>query len=501
MTKLIYMVCVLLFTTITIFAQQDGDVISIGKYRTLQSKILGENRTLLISLPDNYDVSQISYPVLFVLYGDQVKGYFAEAVNIVDRLGGAGEIPPLIVVGVANVDRYRDCLPLQQGGKTGGADKFLRFFTEELSPFVKRNYRTKPFNILAGPQAGAAFGLYVILEKSDLFGAFILTNPFWHEETRSYFLDRTTNFLRTEPAARKFLYISYWDKEGWQDHRPAVEALKKFTELFKQRKSNDNVLNLNYLPENKDFVPPIGIKEGLRKFFENYNPANYSELNTLQKIERYYNELSKEYGFDVDIPEMLLVRKSDDLQNSSNFTEVRNILQYLLQKDSNSLNALSRMGNLNRLLGDYDGAIDYYNKFLTIQNEPFFERQVGSLVKFKEESAVYILEPILNSKTIEAMWQKYSEMKNDSKNTRKFDEGEFNSWGYRLLQRGEMNKAIAVFTLNIELSPKSANVYDSLGEAYMKAGNIQLAIENYKKSLALNPNNENAKKMIEQLQK
>ncbi|MBI5476221.1 MAG: tetratricopeptide repeat protein [Ignavibacteriales bacterium] len=498
MRRLVFLILTFI-TTNYLHSQQDGEDISLGKYRVLRSEILNEDRTLLIALPDEYENSNLSFPVLYLLYGDQVKGYFVEAVNIIDRLSGAGEIPPFIIVGVANKDRYRDCLPLQQNGTPGGAEKFLRFLKEELNPFIKSNYRTKHFNFLAGPQAGAAFGLYSLLEKSDLFGALIVTNPFWTEYTRSYFLERMEKYIRSDSIQKKFLFITYWDREGWQDHRGAVEALNNFSGLFNKQKSTDFVLHLNYIPDNKDFVPPIGLKEGLRKYFQNYNPSNYSELNTLSDIQKYYLALSKGYGFEVYIPEMILVRKSDDLQNSGNLNEVRNILNHILHTNPISLNALSRMASLHRTLGEYDNAINYFEMFLKVRKEPFFERQLQLLLKFKEESAVYILEPILNSSGIEAVLLKHRELKNDRQNKRKFDEREFNSWGYRLLQRSESEKAIEVFKLNAELHPESANVYDSLGEVYMKAGNKELAIKNYEKSLELDPNNENAKKTIDEL--
>ncbi len=47
--------------------------------------------------------------------------------------------------------------------------------------------------------------------------------------------------------------------------------------------------------------------------------------------------------------------------------------------------------------------------------------------------------------------------------------------------------------------PKSANAFDSLGEAYLEAGNKDLAIENYKKSLLLNPDNKNAEEVLKRL--
>ena len=62
-----------------------------------------------------------------------------------------------------------------------------------------------------------------------------------------------------------------------------------------------------------------------------------------------------------------------------------------------------------------------------------------------------------------------------------------------------MEKAIAVLKLNTEMYPGSWNTYDSLAEAYMVNGDNVLAVNLYKKSLELNPNNENGKKMLMQL--
>lgn len=72
-------------------------------------------------------------------------------------------------------------------------------------------------------------------------------------------------------------------------------------------------------------------------------------------------------------------------------------------------------------------------------------------------------------------------------------ENEVNSWGYwLLLGYGKIKEAIEIFKLNVELYPESSRVYDSLGEAYMRSGDRELAIENYQKSLELNPQNTNA---------
>jgi Tfp pilus assembly protein PilF len=80
-------------------------------------------------------------------------------------------------------------------------------------------------------------------------------------------------------------------------------------------------------------------------------------------------------------------------------------------------------------------------------------------------------------------------------------EWDLNNAGYILLGQDKVKEAIDVFKMNVKLYPESSNVYDSLGEAFMKDGNKELSIKNYEKSLELDPKNDNAKKMIEELEK
>ncbi|MCW4042205.1 MAG: serine hydrolase [Candidatus Bathyarchaeota archaeon] len=78
-------------------------------------------------------------------------------------------------------------------------------------------------------------------------------------------------------------------------------------------------------------------------------------------------------------------------------------------------------------------------------------------------------------------------------------EGMVNQYGYELLAEGKISKAIDIFKFNVYIHPESANCYDSLGEAYMEAGNKELAIKNYEKSLELNPDNKNSVKILQNL--
>ena len=94
---------------------------------------------------------------------------------------------------------------------------------------------------------------------------------------------------------------------------------------------------------------------------------------------------------------------------------------------------------------------------------------------------------------------KYKELKEIKYEEYNFKENQLNRLGYDLLMMEKVKEAIEIFKLNVESYPQSFNVYDSLGEAYMINGDKELAIENYEKSLEINPDNENGMKMLEKL--
>ncbi len=81
----------------------------------------------------------------------------------------------------------------------------------------------------------------------------------------------------------------------------------------------------------------------------------------------------------------------------------------------------------------------------------------------------------------------------------KLDESTLNDWGNELLSDHHIPEAIDIFKLNARNNPDSGSVYDSLGEAYMQSGQKQLAIENYNKSLAKDPTNDNARQKLQEL--
>lgn len=100
---------------------------------------------------------------------------------------------------------------------------------------------------------------------------------------------------------------------------------------------------------------------------------------------------------------------------------------------------------------------------------------------------------------IDSAVSRYHYLKNNMPDQYDFREAQLNTLGYILLRNQMINEAVVIFKLNTEAYPESSNSYDSLAEGYLAAGNTQLAKENYARSLELNPDNENAKEMLNKL--
>ena len=124
---------------------------------------------------------------------------------------------------------------------------------------------------------------------------------------------------------------------------------------------------------------------------------------------------------------------------------------------------------------------------------------VVEVVDVKAKSLTDVLSTTLKEKGVEAMLAEFHNLKSSADPDLYTSESDTNAFGYRLLRRNQVNEAIEVFKLNVEAYPQSANVYDSLGEAYVMRGEREKAIESYQKALAIDPTMESAKLALKKL--
>lgn len=134
----------------------------------------------------------------------------------------------------------------------------------------------------------------------------------------------------------------------------------------------------------------------------------------------------------------------------------------------------------------------------SLQAGNWIDNLYSSLDEGKETSALFVLKREYQKSGLNAMMDLYKKIAEPKSRKNYFIESDFNVWGYELVAAQKLPDALEVFKINTEIFPESWNAFDSLGEAYLLAGNKELAIKNFEKSLELNPQNTNA---VEQLKK
>lgn len=167
---------------------------TIGESITSYSKVLNENRTLNIYLPQGYHPdSTKKYPVIYVLDGSADED-FIHIVGLVQfgSFPWIEMLPESIVVGIANVDRRRDFTyptlidkDKKDFPTTGSSAKFINYIAEDLQPLIERRYKTRGETTVIGQSLGGLLATEVLLKKPELFTNYIIVSPslWWDNES------------------------------------------------------------------------------------------------------------------------------------------------------------------------------------------------------------------------------------------------------------------------------------------------------------------------------
>jgi CubicO group peptidase (beta-lactamase class C family) len=109
------------------------------------------------------------------------------------------------------------------------------------------------------------------------------------------------------------------------------------------------------------------------------------------------------------------------------------------------------------------------------------------------------LKQIVDNTGVDKIEVAYADLKKNQADTYNFSEDQLNQLGYHYLGNEKVENALAIFKLNAETFPNSANVYDSYGEALLANGDKEKAIENYLKSVKIDPGNDYGIKVLGEL--
>lgn len=344
--------------------------ITIGEMVKIQSKVMGEERKVLISLPDAYyRGNNARFPVLYLTDGD---GHLMHTRGTADFLAQVGLMPNMIIVGVTNTDRTRDLTPsradfqnpdgsLTRFATSGGGDRFLDFFEKELIPYVEANYRTLPYRIFCGHSFGGLFAVHAFLTRPDLFNAVVATSPtlFWDKDLE---LKRARTFFADRKTLSRTFFVSM-GKEG--------AAMDTSFEAFRKILASDTAAgfrwgSMTFPDEDHGSVVLRSHYYALRKIFEGWRmPRDQESGNytaSLEEMKKHYAGLSDRFGWKLLPPEVTVNLIGYQALQKKDTARALEFFRYNVANYSDSANVYDSQGDGLEAAGKLDEALASYTK-------------------------------------------------------------------------------------------------------------------------------------------
>jgi predicted alpha/beta superfamily hydrolase len=198
--------------------------LNLVRHDAFASAFLPDARNITVYLPPGYEASTARYPVLYLHDGQNLfdpklaftHGEHWRVGETATALIDAGQLPPLIIVGIDNTGprRLHDYTPShdrRRGG--GGADAYAQLLIAELKPFIDARYRTlddASHTGVGGSSLGGLVSLYIGLKHPDVFSRLAIMSPsiWWDRRV----ILRHVRDARPKPRLR--LWVDIGTREG-----------------------------------------------------------------------------------------------------------------------------------------------------------------------------------------------------------------------------------------------------------------------------------------------
>lgn len=351
--NLFFSIAFVLFCNFSVLAQvqQVGSVIHF--LHKINSNILGEERTILVRVPANYERTDEKFPVIYML--DAHPPQNSMMVGIIEQQAWGGQMPEMIVVGIQNTNRSRDLTPTDdgKGGRVGGGEKFMQFIEQEVIPLVEKNYRTQPFRIFAGHSLGGLTVVYSFVSRPDLFNAYIAASPVLGYDN-DYVIKRAEDLFKQKRDWKKTMFIGLGNEPVYQ------KGFNSFKDLLKKADPKNFEYEFREFKEdNHGSVVLPAYYAGLRKIFAGWSSP---QTGSIAELENHYKKLSERFGYKILIPEDMLNQISYQFLRANQFVEAIDVFKKNVQNYPNSANAYDSLGEAYEKSGQLKQAKENYEK-------------------------------------------------------------------------------------------------------------------------------------------
>ena len=326
---------------------------------SLASKILAEQRDLLVHLPNNYQQNtELNYPVLYLLDGQRNLNHAAGTLDLLNQSNMAQE---MIIIAINNTHRTRDLTPTydesyNEWGISGGADNFLDFIEKELIPYVNKSYRTNNFKILSGHSFGGLLAVYALQSRPQLFQAHFAFSPslWWHDEV--IFKD-TEKFLANTAELNNYLYVNMGNEGG-----NMLSTFQRYSKLLKTYTPKGFSYNADLVEqENHNTTALVGQSLAYRYLATSLRCPTEIIMAGLPAIEQFYKSQSEKYGYPIKPSYRAINRAGYNALNKEDITNAIKIFEVNVKNHPNKADGYDSLADGLAANGELDKALKMMN--------------------------------------------------------------------------------------------------------------------------------------------
>lgn len=288
----------------------------------VDSKYLGEQRKLLVKLPDGYARQSKTYPVIYVLHG---QWDMLSTVSTIDLL--SNQLPQFVVVGV-------ESRGLELRPKDNEITPFAKFLTQEVLGFVEKNYSVAGYNILSGHSNSGRFVLDLWLKNSNDFTEYYAFSPSLDD---GYLNNKIAALTKGSFEKSSPLKMTMAD-EGEHMQMPFNEITETLKSHMQER------FSFTRFPEQShNTTKHHSMQYALQLSFAGWVPSYETKVGGLDGLISHYKNLTEKYAFEVNVPIDTLQKLAAHYAISEKQSDVLNLktlVQFTLKQSVDNAAAL-----------------------------------------------------------------------------------------------------------------------------------------------------------------